>query len=590
MVMASVAAATAGAVAVAVAVFGAGGGRALSLDASAAQRVAARSSGTATGGRAAPDMVGSPQQASVPGSASSQSQPPSPSAAADGPTPSFTQAQAAAATISAPPATPPAAVCSNKAILTGPATPPKGAIRVPAGNNANFDFTHAGRTYWFAPGVHTLGTGQYSNIDPSNGETFLGGPGAILDGQHKQNSAFDDTSTHITIKFLTIRNFGTWGGDQQEGVVNHDSGSFWTIAHSSIVNNAGAGIMLGNNDSLYWNCILNNQQYGFNAYSNNGTVHNLVLDHNEIAGNDTWNYEVKQNGCGCSGGGKFWNVINAVVTNNWVVNNRTVGLWADTNNAGFEFAGNYFQNNQGAGLTYEISYNALIQYNTFNHNGVSGGPASTGFPESAIYISESGCDPRVHTNYGNQCLVANNDFLNNWGGIILWENSNRFCASPDNSSSGYCTMVDSKATLSTCANHALIKRQPYLGDCRWKTQNFLIEHNVFSFSPSAVGNGCSRALLCGFNGVFSEYGSDPSWSPYQADMVPTDIAYRQHNVFKANTYTGPWCFQGWQEGTSVGWNQWRGGLNAANVGNSNQTFGQDAQSMFSNTVKGWNCA
>jgi len=593
VVLASIAAATAGTVAVALAVFGgAGGGHALSLQASAVKHVAVRSSAAEPGGAgAAPDMVGSPQKASVPGSpsaAASASQPAA-AAAATAPTQSFSQAQAAASTVTGPPTKIPALMCGNKFVMTGLAQP-KGSIRVPAGNNANFDFTRANTTYWFAPGIHTLGSGQYNNIDPSNGATFIGGPGAILDGQHIQNSAFDDTATHITIKYLTIRNFGTWGGDQQEGVVNHDSGSYWTITHSTIVGNAGAGVMLGNDNILSWSCIQGNQQYGFNAYSNNGTIHNILLDHDTIAGNDTWNYEVKENGCGCSGGGKFWNVINAVVTNNWIVNNRSVGLWADTDNAGFEFVNNYFENNQGPGLMYEISYNALIQYNTFNHNAVSSGPASSGFPESAIYISESGCDPRVPSKYGSQCLVANNDFLNNWGGIIIWENANRFCASPDNSSTGYCTMVDPKATLSTCANASLIKTQPYLGDCRWKAQNFLVEDNLFSFSPAALGRACTVANNCGYNGVFSEYGSDPSWSPYMADMVPNNIAYHQNNHFVANTYIGPWCFMGWQLGTSVGWNQWRGAFNATNVGQSNQTFSQDAKSTYSNTVKGWSCA
>jgi hypothetical protein len=116
----------------------------------------------------------------------------------------------------------------------------------------------------------------------------------------------------------------------------------------------------GCHDILSWNCIQNNQQYGFNAYSNSGKIGDLWLDHNEIVNNDTYNYEARFNGCGCSGGGKFWNVINARVTNNWVVNNKSVGLWADTDNADFEFVGNYIQNNQDVGLIYEISRNALI--------------------------------------------------------------------------------------------------------------------------------------------------------------------------------------------------------------------------------------
>ena len=473
----------------------------------------------------------------------------------------------------AAPKTPPAQICGNGSDLNGPAAMPAGAIRVPAGSDANFDFSRANSTYWFAPGLHTLGTEQYENIVPDNGDTYVGAPGAVLDGQHSNSSAFDGGAQRVVIEYLTIRNFGTWGGDQQEGVVNHDSGAYWTITHSTISGNAGAGVMLGSHDILSWNCIQNNQQYGFNAYSNSGEIVDLWVDHNEIVNNDTYNYEARFNGCGCSGGGKFWNVINARVTNNWVVDNKSVGLWADTNNAGFEFVGNYIQNSQAVGLQYEISYNALIEFNTFDHNGVAAGPANTGFPTSAIYISESGSDSRVNTNYNGQFLIAYNNFVNNWGGVILWENSNRFCGSPDNSSTGYCTMVGPEATQKACSTPATVKEQPYFDDCRWKTQNILVEDNAFTFSPSAIGKACTVATNCGYNGVFSEYGSDPSWSPYTGDVVPTNIAFNQNNHFLDNTYSGPWCFIGWQLGTSIGFNQWRAAANVAN-----EQFGQDAGS------------
>jgi hypothetical protein len=496
--------------------------------------------------------------------------PPAPSQA--GPAPAT---QPTTPAITAAPTDPPAKVCGSQAVLNGPATAPKGAIEVPAGDNADVGFNQAGTTYWFAPGVHTLGTGEFANIDPASNDTYIGAPGAILDGQHKNDSAFDGTAEHVLIEYLTIRNFGTNGGDQQEGVVNHDSGSYWTISHSTIAGNAGAGTMVGSHNTLTWNCLRDNQQYGFNAYSNNGEITDLVLDHNEIAGNDTFDYEAKQPGCGCSGGGKFWDVVNAKVTSNWVHDNKSAGLWADTNNAGFEFAGNYISDSQGVGLVYEISYNAVIEYNTFDRNGVTGGPTSTGFPTSAIYISESGADSRVNSDYKNSpFLVAHNVFTDNWGGVILWENSNRFCASPDNTSSGYCTLVDPKATLKACGNASEIKTQPYFADCRWKTQNALVEFNQFTFTPSAVGKSCTARHLCGYNGVFSEYGSDPSWSPYHADLVPTAIAFHQDNKFYDNTYSGPWCFMGWELGTSVGFEQWQ-----ATASVSGNQFGQDAKSV-----------
>ena len=50
-------------------------------------------------------------------------------------------------------------------------------------------------------------------------------------------------------------------------------------------------------------------------------------------------------GCGCSGAGKFWEVDNATVNSNYVHDNFDVGLWADTNNNGFTFKGNFIKNN-----------------------------------------------------------------------------------------------------------------------------------------------------------------------------------------------------------------------------------------------------
>ena len=85
---------------------------------------------------------------------------------------------------------------------------------------------------------------------------------------------------------------------------------------------------------------------------------NITMTGNEISGNNTDDWERRQPGCGCSGGGKFWEVKGATVTDNYVHDNHGVGLWADTNNSGFLFKGNYIADNDGEGLMYEASYNA----------------------------------------------------------------------------------------------------------------------------------------------------------------------------------------------------------------------------------------
>ena len=131
--------------------------------------------------------------------------------------------------------------------------------------------------------------------------------------------------------------------------------------------------------------------------------------------------------------------------------NYAVGMWADTNDAGFGFTGNYVSNNYATGIEYEISYNVLIQDNIFVRNAIGVGPNNPDFPSSAIYLSESGSDPRVATAYNAAADITGNQFYDNWGGVVLWENSNRFCTSPANTSTGTCTLVNPQANLATCS-------------------------------------------------------------------------------------------------------------------------------------------
>jgi Right handed beta helix region len=468
--------------------------------------------------------------------------------------------------------TPPTKVCGNRAVLgRGPAAAPSGAITVPAGDDAAVNFSQAGATYWFAPGTHTLGGGQFTQIIPGQGARFTGAPGAVLDGQHTNLYAFGGDSGDVTISYLTIQNFGTIGGNQNQGVVNENSEAGWTVEYSTIQDNAGAGAMLGSDNTLSHDCLTRNQQYGFNAYSTSGPSHLLVED-NEISDNDTYNWEAHQAGCGCSGGGKFWDVNGAVVTGNWVHGNDSVGLWADTNNRGFNFTGNYIADNYSYGLIYEISYNAQIKDNTFVRNGIGAGPHNQGFPTSAIYISESGSDSRVPSPYSHSFEITGNNFINNWGGVILWENSNRYCNSPANTSSGVCTLVaPSVATLQSC-DAQNIAHTPYYSDCRWKTQNVDVSDNKFDFDPASVGSSCTLANECGFQGLFSEYGTYPSWSPYKAATVENHISFGQNNHFSQNTYRGPWRFMVQSQGKVVTWALWRG-----------KPFSQDAGSTITAT-------
>ena len=332
------------------------------------------------------------------------------------------------------PTSPPVTWCEN-GLPTSPYTSaPSGAVTVPAGDNSSFNFSNQNTTYWFAAGTHTLGNGQYDQIDVGNGSTYVGAPGAVIDGQNVNQSAFDGTyndlsDENVTIEYLTIQHFNPNNGS---GAVNVNGNNGWTEKYDLMQDNSpGAAMMLGGDNVVSDNCLTKNGEYGFNGYSYvdetygstfTGGATNITFTGNDVAGNNT-----EKTQAGSEGGGKFWMNGDVVVTGNYVHNNiDSPGLWMDTDNAGFLVQDNYFANNDGEGLFYEISYNADIIDNTFVDNAIQGGEGNGGFPTGAIYISESGGNASVPSTYAGEMNIQSNVFQDNWAGVVVWQNSNRY--------------------------------------------------------------------------------------------------------------------------------------------------------------------
>jgi hypothetical protein len=467
-------------------------------------------------------------------------------------------------TLPTPTVTPtePRTVCGDAGLLDGPATPPAGAVVVHPGSTLPTVVSAApgGTTFWLASGTFLLGGTQFSQVIPAAGDTFLGAPGAVIDGQGVNDFAFTQQAADVTIEYLTVEGFVS---PRTQGVVNHDSGPGWVIAHDTVRTNSGAGVMLGDGDVLEDDCLTENGQYGFNAYRATG-VSDLTVTGNEISDNDTTNWTARTPGCGCAGGAKFWDTAGAVVADNYVHDNQDVGLWADTDNVGFDIAGNYISGNYAEGIIYEISYNARIAHNTLERNAIGVGSATPASVDGAIYISESGSDPRAGAVYGTSFAILDNHLVDNWSGVVLYENANRFCGSPDNSSSGSCTLVDpAQVNLSTCTEanleHAVPTEKPvdYYDDCRWKTQNVLVSGNTLVMTRSRVGSGCTKDASCGVQALFSEYGTDPSWSPYQGTVVQTAVTWHQDNHFQDNSYHGTWSFLAFTQSPDLPFATWQ---------------------------------
>jgi len=444
------------------------------------------------------------------------------------------------------------AVCGR--VPPGPAQPPAGAVTVdPAVDgdlSAKTGANPPGTTFWLAPGRHTLGKDRYGQVAPKAGNRYIGGPGAILDGSGINQYAFVFDAPNVTISNLTIRGFAS---PANEGVVNHDSGDGWVVEDNTIEDNRGAGLMAGAHQQVRRNCLRNNGQYGINAYKPGNEIVGLLIEGNEIVGNNVDDWESKIDGCGCTGGIKFWAVNGADVRGNWIHHNRGVGLWADTNNNDFLIEDNLIEDNDGEALMYETSYNAVFRNNTVRRNNWVSGRAfadrGDNFPAAAVYLSEAGGEPRIPART-DKIDVYGNLFENNWSGITAWENADRFCNSPANTSTGNCTLL--VPDTSRCTQPA-IAAAPLFGDCRWKTQHVDIHHNRFVLEPPVVG--CHS--LCGRMAILSNSGTYPDWSPYRDDVVQKAITSAQDNRWHDNTYVGPWTFMPHDTGVLLNPAQWQ---------------------------------
>ena len=470
------------------------------------------------------------------------------------------------------PATNPAQICGDTELLAGPTTAPTGAITVAAGDNSGVNFNQANKVFWFESGTHTIGTGLYSQITAGEGSTYVGAPGAVLDGQNLNLYAFTGEAEDVTVQYLTIKNFGRGDDNNNEGVVNHNSGTGWTIDHNTVVDNDGAGVFLGTDNTVSYNCLKDNGQYGFSMFKppveGDSAIKNIVLDHNEIAGNNTDDWENQIEGCGCTGGGKFWDVQGATVTNNWVHDNKSTGLWADTNNIDFLFENNYIEDNYGEGIWYEISYNATMRDNVFRRNAWVSGQNNTGSPAPAIYLSESGGDSRLASTVSGAAAIRiyDNNFEDNFSGVSIYENANRFCNSNGNTSTGYCTPFidptliaephDYDYTDPINASHPCytdIASEPYKTDCRWHAKNIEVNNNEFHFDDTVVP--CA-GTYCGAQALIATGADNLSWSPYTVSGVQNDVMFNNNNSFHDNKYYGNWKFAvGY--GDTISFNSWK---------------------------------
>jgi parallel beta-helix repeat protein len=479
-------------------------------------------------------------------------------------------------------------VCGNTAMLSGPTSAPSGSVTINPGTDLATATSNAsaGTTFYLTAGTHTL---PNAPINPKTGNTYIGAPGAVLDGQFKTNytsgsrtmsMAFKGSTgySNVTIKYLTIKNFGQSDGKMSSMVnqtaINWGQSPSWTVANNTISYNGGSGIWLADNSKLQNNCIEYNEQMGFAVPSiGGGDYHqrsNILVEGNEIRYNNRSNAIESLGVCtGCAGGLKIWNSKAVTIRNNNVNNNNGTGIWVDNNNIDILVEGNVSKNNTKRGIFYEISYSGIIRKNyvTGNYVNLKGGANNP-----AVYISEAGGDEATKTYLGGtfpaELNINNNYIVDNWNGVTLWEDAGRYCTQNDTS---WCPPLimgnndtDKNANISKCSTYLSSNADV----CRWKTKNVKVQNNKIEMTSASTWCTTSNAS-CALNSIIANTG--PSGTPYSGSAIQEAITKNQNNTFSGNQYVGNTKFNVYSSGNAASQSVWQ------------SSWGQDANSTFSTT-------
>ena len=512
--------------------------------------------------------------------------------------------------------------------------------------------------YYLLPGTH-IGWFQ-----ADSGDAFVGGywaaKGTVLSGNYVSGGqAIDSNETlgnqaGVTVEYLTIEKYLP---DANAAAVNQEANSQWNIEYNTITLNVpGAGVVLGTANTLHANCLTFNGQYGFQSEDTNGYAadsltggpYGITVSGNEISYNDTCDFsgllnnraigwvghnpvpsQYRNSKCGAvtadgdQGGFKLWKTNGVTISGNYIHDNWGPGGWADTDNANTTWVDNTITNNESEGIIEEISYNFGISGNYIADNDWADGLNNPGFPQAAIYISESGSDTTFggvpgckeagcagQKSYVNQSVINGNKLVNNGGSIFLWQSSNRYCSDGfdgpctlvDGGNKGPFTVNDCHANLPTAALNTSTFAVARTGSpaenwwdgCLWRTENISITGNTIDFNPAHIPY-CNRTAWpdCGAGGIFSQYGSPsanyPSW------VIPTQLTFFQNNVWSHNTYNGPSPIVAWNQGNGdnpVTWADWAGAASDSDKCNSADErrsgyctgpFGQDSGSTYNPT-------
>jgi hypothetical protein len=320
------------------------------------------------------------------------------------------------------------------------------------------------------------------------------------------------------------------------------TGTGWSITHNDIhdgYSTPGNGVAIygGDQGTIEYNCLSKMGDYGVNLFGSDSR-----FDYNEIYRS---NYEPDP-GCGCSGGGKWWGTLNADIVGNAFVDDSPAGgtpVWLDNGNSGTLISGNYFYLSYGPAISSETGFDLYVTGNLFMNGGWGRGSGGCGNNcDGAVNLDSSGGFDVPGSRYENQVLISDNQFVDNWEGVDIWQAGARSCENSGEgwpNDSAYCSGGFPNSASAASDGHYYFSHE---GDSA---------HGGTTSLAEPATEGSSTILVAGASAIDDQIGFGDPRSTKTADH--TDVAtFTGSGTISAKTVGFPSSGQ-LRVGTAAAW-------------------------------------
>jgi len=174
--------------------------------------------------------------------------------------------------------------------------------------------------------------------------------------------AIGGSATGVLLKNLVIRKYATMA---QHGAIAGSATRSWTLVDVVALWNHGLGLAVGDGMRVEGGAYSFNGQLGIGdgARRHGVRIEGVDVAHNNFAGFDhAWE----------AGGIKLFDMSDVVIRHSRIHDNQGPGIWFDTDNRTVLIEANCVAGNDGDGIQYEISYDAVIRENVVASNARNG--------------------------------------------------------------------------------------------------------------------------------------------------------------------------------------------------------------------------